>query len=94
MPFVLLVLGLLAGALVSLLALRTVLLEDSFTISRLQTENTELGHRQEQLGEEVLRLESPERIAREAEDMGMEPGDAPRFLDTEDGRISGGSGAE
>ncbi|GAB3499535.1 hypothetical protein [Nocardiopsis coralliicola] len=93
MPFVLLVLGLLAGALVSLLALRTVLLEDSFQISQLQSESTELGHTEEQLREEVVQLESSERIAREAEQLGMEPGTAPRFLHTEDGHVSG-DGAE
>ncbi|WP_017591188.1 hypothetical protein [Nocardiopsis potens] len=92
MPFVLLVLGLLAGALISLLALRTVLLEDSFAISRLQSENTELGHEQERLEEEVVRLEAPERIAREAEEMGMEPGEAPEFLHMDEGRVSGGGG--
>ncbi|MFW5417377.1 hypothetical protein J0910_12260 [Nocardiopsis sp. CNT-189] len=94
MPFVLLVLGLLAGALVSLLALRTVLLQDSFTIAQLQRENTELGYEQEQLGEDVVRLESPERIAREAEEMGMEPGEAPKFLDAREKRFSGGGGGE
>ncbi|WP_017557836.1 hypothetical protein [Nocardiopsis baichengensis] len=93
MPFVLLVLGLLAGALISLLALRTVLVEDSFTISRLQAENSELTHRQEGLAEEVTHGESTERIAREAEELGMEQGDAPVFLYTEEGRISG-EGAE
>ncbi|WP_026123128.1 FtsB/FtsL family cell division protein [Nocardiopsis chromatogenes] len=93
MPFVLLVLGLLAGALISLLALRTVLVEDSFTIARLQAENSELVNRQESLQEEVVYLESPERIAREAEDMGMEQGEAPEFLYTDEGRVSGeGSG--
>ncbi|MDA2814974.1 hypothetical protein O4J56_30295 [Nocardiopsis sp. RSe5-2] len=92
MPFVLLVLGLLAGALISLLALRTVLVEDSFTIARLQAENSELINRQESLQEEVVHLESPERIAREAEGMGMEQGEAPGFLYTDEGRVSGEGG--
>ncbi|MDA8369925.1 MAG: hypothetical protein M0026_08640 [Nocardiopsaceae bacterium] len=89
MPFVLLVLGLLSGALISLLALRSVLIEDAFTISTLQQENKELSNKEEALREEVLGLESPDRIAQEAEDLGMEPGEAPLFIDLETGEVIG-----
>lgn len=92
MPFVLLVLGLLGGALISLLALRTVLVADSFTISELQTSNEKLAHEEEALREEVVHLESSERIADEAEEMGMEPGQAPLFLDLDERRVTGDGG--
>ncbi|QBI53885.1 FtsB/FtsL family cell division protein [Streptomonospora litoralis] len=92
MPFVLLVLGLLGGALISLLALRTVLVADSFTISELQQQNQRLAHQEEALREEVVRLESSERIADEAEEMGMRPGEAPLFLDLDERRVTGDDG--
>ncbi|GAA1784257.1 hypothetical protein [Streptomonospora arabica] len=92
MPFVLLVIGLLSGALISLLALRTVLVADAFTISELQTSNERLAHREEALREEVVRLESSERIAEEAEEMGMRPGEAPLFLDLDERRVTGDDG--
>ncbi|WP_393916074.1 hypothetical protein [Halostreptopolyspora alba] len=94
MPFVLLVLGLLGGALVSVLALRTVLIEDAFAINQLQQENRKLTEREEELREEVVHLESSERIADEAEELGMEPGEAPRFLNVESGEITGESGSD
>ncbi|WP_461001079.1 hypothetical protein, partial [Streptomonospora sediminis] len=92
MPFVLLVLGLLGGALISLLALRTVLVADAFTITELQQGNERLAHQEEGLREEVMRLESSERIAEEAEAMGMQPGEAPLFLDLDQRRATGDEG--
>ncbi|WP_067967385.1 hypothetical protein [Nocardiopsis trehalosi] len=89
MPFVLLILGLLGGALISLLALRTILIEDAFAISTLQEENAELANQEEALREEVLHAESPDRIAEEAEALGMEQGDAPATLDLETGEFGG-----
>ncbi|MFV2197340.1 hypothetical protein [Nocardiopsis sp. LOL_012] len=89
-PFVLLILCLLGGALVSLLLLRSVIAQETFTIARLQTENRELAYIEQQLQERVSRLESSERIAEEAEDMGMEQtGEAPLFLDLDNGEITG-----
>ncbi|WP_046472552.1 hypothetical protein, partial [Allosalinactinospora lopnorensis] len=94
MPFVLLILGLLSGALISLLALRTMLIEDAFAISQLQQENRELAEREEALREEVIHLESPEEVAKAAEELGMEPGEAPLFLDLETGEITGDKGTD
>ncbi|WP_028647748.1 hypothetical protein [Nocardiopsis sp. CNT312] len=89
-PFVLLILCLLGGALVSLLLLRSVIAQETFTIARLQTENRELAYIEQQLQERVSRLESSERIADEAEEMGMEQtGEAPLFLDLDNGEITG-----
>ncbi len=93
MPFVLLILGLLGGALVSLLALRTVLIEDAFTVSQLQQENQELSDREDELREDVVHLESSDEVAESAEELGMEPGDAPLFLNVETGEVSGEGGS-
>ncbi|MGH3388052.1 MAG: hypothetical protein ACRDOO_04160, partial [Actinomadura sp.] len=48
-PFVLLVLGLLGGALVSLLLLNTVLAEDAFTRTKLQRSNKQLNEQRQAL---------------------------------------------
>ncbi|WP_235000659.1 hypothetical protein [Marinactinospora thermotolerans] len=90
MPFVLLVLALLGGALVVLLALRTVLTEDAFEIGELQRENRELSHEQQRLQELVVQAESPDALARQAEELGMVPGEAPQFIDTRTGEVRGG----
>ncbi|OLT29102.1 hypothetical protein BJF83_00240 [Nocardiopsis sp. CNR-923] len=93
-PFVLLVLCLLAGALVSLLVLRGVIAQEAFTITRLQAENRELAYAQQQWRDRVAHLESSERIAQEAEELGMEqPEEAPRFLDRDSGEVLGGTGS-
>jgi hypothetical protein len=90
-PFVLLVLCLLGGALVSLLLLRGVIAQEAFVISSLQTQNRELSYEEQNLRGSVAHLETSERIAEEAEGMGMEQGDAPRFLDPGSGEVTGGA---
>ncbi|CAL9402956.1 hypothetical protein SUDANB121_01510 [Nocardiopsis dassonvillei] len=91
-PFVLLVLCLLGGALVSLLLLRGVIAQEAFAISSLQSQNRELSYEEQRLRGSVAHLETSERIAEEAEGMGMEQGDAPLFLDPGRGEVSGGTG--
>ncbi|MFJ9552783.1 hypothetical protein ACIRPH_03145 [Nocardiopsis sp. NPDC101807] len=92
-PFVLLVLCLLGGALVALLVLRSVVAQEAFTIASLQAENRELAYEEQQRRNTVAGLEASERIAEEAEAMGMEQGQAPRFLDPENGEITGSAGS-
>ncbi|WP_026129522.1 hypothetical protein [Nocardiopsis prasina] len=88
-PFVLLILCLLGGALVSLLVLRSVVAQEAYTITSLQSENREMSYVEQQLEKSVAHMETSERIAREAEEMGMEQGDAPLFLDLDSGEITG-----
>lgn len=90
-PFVLLVLCLLGGALVGLLLLRGVIAQEAYAISSLQTQNRELSYEEQSLRGSVAHLETSERIAEEAEGMGMEQGDAPQFLDPDSGEVTGGT---
>ena len=90
-PFVLLILGLLGGALVGLLLLRGVIAQEAYVISSLQAQNRELSYEEQSLRGSVARLETSDRIAREAEAMGMEQGDAPLFLDPDSGEVTGGA---
>ncbi|WP_150242490.1 hypothetical protein [Nocardiopsis quinghaiensis] len=92
-PFVLLILCLLGGALVSLLVLRSVVAEGAFTIESLQDQNQQMSQEEQQLRNAVARMETPERIAEEAESMGMEQGEAPLFLDPERGEVTGSAGS-
>lgn len=87
MPFVLLILSLLGGALVSLLALRTVLIEDAFAISQLEQQNSKLSNEEERLREQVVELESAGSLASSAEELGMEQGEPPAFINVETGEV-------
>ncbi|RSN51162.1 hypothetical protein [Actinomadura sp. WAC 06369] len=88
-PFILLIVGLLGGALVSLLLLNTVLAKDAFTLTRLQQSNERLAEREQELALDVARGRSPENLAKIAESLGMKPNEVPVFFDTDTGRPSG-----
>ncbi|WP_067631128.1 hypothetical protein [Actinomadura latina] len=89
-PFVLLIVGLLGGALVSLLLLNTVLAQDAFTLTRLQQSNKQLEQQRQSLEEENAREGSPAGLSRKAKALGMKEAEDPAFFDTETGRASGG----
>lgn len=88
-PFVLLIVGLLGGALVSLLLLNTVLAEDAFTLSELQRNNKQLTQRQQALEEEIAREDSPDVLAGKARALGMVPARQPAFVSVKPGQAPG-----
>src|SRR5690606_7137189 len=63
-PFVLLVVGLLCGGLVSLLLLNIVLARDSFTATELRRQNKEISLQREKVMLDNVRLEGPAEVAR------------------------------
>ncbi|WP_024935572.1 hypothetical protein [Actinomadura welshii] len=89
-PFVLLIVGLLGGALVSLLLLNTVLAKDAFTLTRLQQSNKQLEQQRQAYEEEIAREGSPRQLSNKAEALGMKKGEDPAFFSTDTGRPSGG----
>ncbi len=89
-PFVLLVIGLLGGALVSLLLLNTVLAQDAFTLSELQQNNRQLNERKQALQEDIARESSPEVLHRKALELGMRDSQRPAFIDARTGRVTEG----
>jgi hypothetical protein len=89
-PFVLLVVGLLGGALVSLLLLNTVLAQDAFTLSELQRGNQRLNERKQALQEDINRENSPAVLHAKARGLGMVDGRRPAFIDARTGRITQG----
>ncbi|MFG2086118.1 MULTISPECIES: hypothetical protein [unclassified Spirillospora] len=89
-PFVLLIVGLLGGALVSLLLLNTVLAEDAFTLTRLQQSNKQLEQQRQSYEEEIAREGSPQGLSNKAKALGMKEAEDPAFFHTGTGQASDG----
>jgi hypothetical protein len=80
-PFILLLVGLLGGALVSLLFISTTLAEGSYRITSLQQQNANLAKQEQLLTQQVAQASSPSQIAQEAESLGMRPNPDLQFID-------------
>lgn len=91
-PFVLLVVLLLGGGLITLLILNSSLNEGSFQLSELKKETTELTDQEQELQRDVDAYAAPEALQRRARDLGMVPGGDPAFLNP-DGSVRGVPGA-
>lgn len=90
-PFVLLIVGLLSGALVSLLLLNTVLAQDAFELTRLQQSTKQLEQERQALTLENAEEESPAQLGLKAKNLGMVQPTQPAFIDGPTGRVLGGS---
>ncbi|TDE20919.1 hypothetical protein [Actinomadura sp. 6K520] len=89
-PFVLLIVGLLGGALVSLLLLNTVLAKDAFTLTRLQQSTKQLEQQRQAYEAEIAREGSPEELSNKAKALGMKEAEDPAFFHSGSGRASDG----
>ncbi|WP_406493485.1 septum formation initiator family protein [Streptomyces sp. NBC_00846] len=87
-PFVLLVVLLLGGGLITLLMLNSALNEGSFRLSELKKRTTELTDEQQALQRDVDSYSEPDALERRARELGMVPGGSPAFLDL-DGKVRG-----
>ncbi len=74
MPFVLLLCGLLGGALISALVISTTLAEGSFQISKLQDSTSALARQRQALQEQVAQKQSAQTIAQGGHQAGHAPG--------------------
>jgi hypothetical protein len=92
-PFVLLILGLLAGGLVCLLVINTTLDASSFRISQLQQSNSTLAQQEQTLQREVSAAEAPAQIEQLAYQLGMRPMTEMHFLDVGEGTRQGQAGS-
>ncbi|WP_327291578.1 hypothetical protein [Streptomyces sp. NBC_01198] len=79
-PFVILVVTLLAGGLISLLLLNAAVNQDSFQLNKLENETTGYTDEQQQLQQEVDQYGAPATLERKARQLGMVPGGNPAFL--------------
>jgi len=87
MPFILLLVGLLGGALVSLLVISTTLAQGAFRITNLQQQNANLARQEQILSNEVAQASNPAVIAKEAEQLGMRANPHLGFIDLKTGKI-------
>ncbi|MFJ4774567.1 septum formation initiator family protein [Streptomyces uncialis] len=91
-PFVLLMVLLLGGGLITLLMLNSSLNEGSFRLRELKLETTELTDEEQALQRDVDAHAAPDALQRRARELGMVPGGDPAFLDP-DGTVRGVPGA-
>ncbi|MFD8636757.1 hypothetical protein [Streptomyces sp. NPDC059533] len=87
-PFVLLVVALLAGGLISLLLLNSALNEGSFQLSKLKKETTTLTDEEQALQRDVDGYSAPDALQRRAQELGLVPGGSPVFIGA-DGKVAG-----
>jgi hypothetical protein len=87
MPFILLLVGLLGGALVSLLVISTTLAQGSFRITSLQEQNANLARQAQTLTNQVAQAGNPAAIAKEARLLGMRPNPRLGFIDLKTGKL-------
>ncbi|MCX4525440.1 MULTISPECIES: hypothetical protein [unclassified Streptomyces] len=88
MPFVLLVVALLGGGLISLLLLNSALNEGSFQLSNLKKETTALTDEEQALQRDVDGYSAPDALQRRAHELGLVPGGSPVFIGP-DGKVAG-----
>jgi hypothetical protein len=79
-PFVLLIVGILAAGLVTLLLLNTATAKGSFRQRALTQQQQQLALKAQQLQREVNAKSAPEALRKAAEKLGMVPGGDPVFL--------------
>jgi cell division protein FtsL len=87
MAFIVLLVGLLGGAMVSLLVISTTLAAGSFRIANLKQQNENLARQEQALTEEVAQQSNPAEIAKEAQQLGMRQDPYLRFINLKTGKI-------
>lgn len=88
-PFAVVVLGLLAGGLVGLLLLNTILAQGAFTVSDLKQRAAALTDQEQALLQVVAVEQSPQRLAARAIALGMVPSTNPAFIRLSNGAVLG-----
>ncbi|MFE5007138.1 septum formation initiator [Streptomyces sp. NPDC056637] len=91
-PFVLLVVLLLGGGLITLLMLNSALNEGSFRLNDLKKQTTDLTEDEQALQRDVDAYAAPDALQHRARELGMVPGGDPAFLNP-DGTVRGVPGA-
>ncbi|MFD9304163.1 hypothetical protein ACFWCB_16175 [Streptomyces sp. NPDC060048] len=92
MPFVLLVVALLGGGLISLLLLNSALNQGSFQLSKLRKETTVLTDEEQALQRDVDGYSAPDALQSRAHELGLVPGGSPVFIGP-DGKVAGTASA-
>ena len=93
MPFIVLLCGLLGGALVSTLVISTTLDNGSFEITKLQQSDSSLARQRQQLQDEVAQAQSAPVIQQRAYELGMRPVNQLQFVNLKSGKIESDAGS-
>jgi hypothetical protein len=88
MPFVLLLCGLLGGALVSALVISTTLAEGSFQINKLQDSTSSLARQRQTLEDQVAQAQSAQVIGQQASQLGMRRPTELQFVNLKTGKVT------
>jgi hypothetical protein len=88
MPFVLLLCGLLGGALISALVISTTLAEGSFKISKLQDSTNALARQRQALQDQVAQAQSAQVIEARAAQLGMRRTGELWFVNLTTGKVT------
>ena len=88
MPFILLLFGLLGGALISALVISTTLAEGSFKISKLQDSTSALARQRQALEDQVAQAQSAQVIEQRAAALGMRRTGELRFVNLKTGKVT------
>lgn len=88
-PFVALVTLVLLGGVVGLLLFNTSMQQAAFAATALEQQATTLSARQQTLEMELDVLRNPQRVAEQAQQMGMVPGGTPAYLVLPAGKVLG-----
>lgn len=87
LPFSLLCLGILVTTLVAVLLLNIFISNTSYEIERLGAEKERLAEEKDRLVEDNSYRESPQNIAKAAEELGLVRDTSPEFLDAKTGKV-------
>ena len=88
-PFAFVLVMLLAGGLLGLLLLNTMVAQQSFSLHDLSAQNKELAQQEQDLSRKVQDLEAPASLAVRATTLRMVPSGPPAFLRLSDGKVLG-----
>jgi hypothetical protein len=91
MPFIVLLCGLLGGALVSTLVISTTLAAGAFEITSLQQSDSALAKQQQELEEQVATAQSAQVLEQRAYQLGMRSSPL-QFLNLKAGKIQSAAG--
>jgi cell division protein FtsB len=91
LPFVVLVISVLAAGLVGLLLLNTSMERRAYQITALRDQSSALSARQQSLVLQVAALQDPQEVAQKALQLGMVQNENPAFLSLATGKVLGHS---
>lgn len=89
LPFLLLCVSILGGAMLGALALNTSMAMTAYTITDRQVELAQLTEEEQLLAGQVERMSSPAQLAAAATNLGMVPAEGLSYIHLEDGTITG-----